>query len=157
MTCRVCGEDFSQLALNQFGVCQECDRQLAQGAGVTVDPALSYADEIADILVTTEAVLPGLVLKRHDIVSAEAVIGVNLFRDIASMVRDVVGGRNASLQNAMREARSAVLNELKLEAYELGANAVIAVDLDYSEISGGGKSMMLVVATGTAVTLADSE
>ena len=80
-------------------------------------------------------------------------MGMNVFRDLGSLVRDVVGGRDAALQKALRDAREDVLSEIRRQAHELGADAVIAVDLDYSEISGGGKSMLFLVATGTAVRL----
>ena len=66
------------------------------------------------------------------------------------------GGRSKSYQNALKDARIAVLNELRREATMLGADAVIGVSLDYSEISGGGKSTMFLVASGTAVRLAQS-
>ncbi len=85
--------------------------------------------------------------------SAEFAVGMGLLTDIFNAWRDVFGGRSKSYQNALKDARIAVLDELKREAHELGAHAVIAVDLDYSEISGGGKSMMFLVATGTAVRL----
>ena len=106
------------------------------------------------MLVTTETHLSEPIAKRIDVISAEAVLGMNIFKDIGSAWRDVVGGRNKGVQDELRAARKAVLGELKREAAELGADAVIAVDLDYSEISGGGKSMMLLVASGTAVKLA---
>jgi uncharacterized protein YbjQ (UPF0145 family) len=82
------------------------------------------------------------------------VLGVNLFKDIGSAVRDIFGGRNEGYQRELRNARRAALHELKAQAYELGADAVIAVSLHYSEISGGGKSMLLIAASGTAVCLA---
>ena len=66
---------------------------------------------------------------------------------------DFFGGRNKSTQGVLKDARKTVLYELKKEAHLLGANAVIGVDLDYSEFSGGGKSMLFVVASGTAVIL----
>lgn len=68
--------------------------------------------------------------------------------------RDVFGGRNKSSRNALRDARIACLDELRREAEEMGANAVIGIDRDYSEISGGGKSMLFLVAAGTAVKVA---
>ena len=89
-----------------------------------------------------------------DIVTAECVFGMNIFRDFMASVRDVVGGRSGATQNVLRDARQTCLDELRQEARMAGADAVIAVDLDYSEISGGGKSgMLFLVASGTAVTL----
>ncbi len=108
-------------------------------------------DKLDSIILTTETAHNLDVTKRIDIISAECVYGMNVFKDIASGIRDIVGGRNNSTQNVLRDARKTVLSELKKEAHSLGANAVVGVDLDYSEFSGGGKSMLIVVATGTAV------
>lgn len=105
-----------------------------------------------NVIITTSSHLEGYQVVEHiDIVSAECVFGMNVFKDVFSSVRDFIGGRNKSSQKALREARKNCLKELREEAAELGANAVIAIDLDYSEISGGGKSMLFLVATGTAV------
>ncbi|MFG6178625.1 YbjQ family protein [Halomonas sp. THAF12] len=104
------------------------------------------------LLLTTSSHLEGYRVTEHlDIVSAECVFGMNVFKDMFSGLRDFFGGRNKSSQDALRDARIACLDELRREAEALGANAVIGVDLDYSEISGGGKSMLFLVATGTAV------
>jgi uncharacterized protein YbjQ (UPF0145 family) len=100
---------------------------------------------------TTETTVDLKIAERIEIITAECVFGMNLFRDFFSGVRDIVGGRNKSTQKALRDARRTVLDELKKEAVSVNANAVIAVRLDYSEISGGGKSMLFVVASGTAV------
>jgi uncharacterized protein YbjQ (UPF0145 family) len=109
---------------------------------------------ISAILLTTE-MSPDLEIERRlEILTSECVLGVNLFKDIGSAVRDIFGGRNEGYQRELRNARRAALHELKAQAYELGADAVIAVSLHYSEISGGGKSMLLIAASGTAVCLA---
>lgn len=105
------------------------------------------------IILTTETAHNLPVAERLDIVTAECAIGMHLFKDAATLFRDVFGGRSETMQRGLREARMAVLSELRREALELGADAVVGVDLDYSEISGGGKSMLLLVASGTAVTL----
>lgn len=76
---------------------------------------------------------------------------MNVFKDIFAGVRDVVGGRSETTQNVLRDSRKTVLKELRKEAYAIGANAVVGVDLSYSEFSGGGKSMLFVVASGTAI------
>ena len=104
-------------------------------------------------LVTTPSV-PGRENREAlGIVSAECVLGINVFRDILGSVRDIVGGRSGTHQKALREARETCLDELAEEASSLGADAVVGIDLDYSEISGGRKGMVLLVATGTAVRL----
>lgn len=78
---------------------------------------------------------------------------MHLFKDVASAFRDVFGGRSETMQRGLKQARKAALAELRQEAFDLGADAVVGVDLDYSEISGGGKSMLFLVASGTAVKL----
>ena len=88
-----------------------------------------------------------------DVISSEAVYGMNIFRDITSGIRDIVGGRSGGTQKVLRGCREAALTELKQQAGEVGADAVVGIDLDFSEFSGGGKSMLFVVATGTAVKL----
>jgi uncharacterized protein YbjQ (UPF0145 family) len=75
----------------------------------------------------------------------------NLFSDFFAGMTDFFGGRSDSTQKVLRDARRTCLYELKKEAYEGGANAVIAVKLDYSEFTGKGKSMLFLVASGTAV------
>jgi uncharacterized protein YbjQ (UPF0145 family) len=107
---------------------------------------------IANIQVTTTPQLEGYrVTKTLDIITAEYVGGINLFRDFLGGITDLIGGRSSSIQNELKKARETCLANLKIEAHHLGANAVIGVDLDYSEISGGGKSMLFLVASGTAV------
>lgn len=79
---------------------------------------------------------------------------MNIFRDIANNWRDFVGGRGNSAQKSLKEARTACLEELKREAAAIGADAVIAVDLDYNELSTSGSGgILFVAATGTAVKL----
>lgn len=105
---------------------------------------------IASVILTTEAVAPFEITERIDIVTAECAYGMNIFKDLFAGVRDVVGGRSKAVQNTMRDARKTALHELRREAYEIGANAVVGVDLDYVELSGAG-SMVMLVASGTAV------
>ena len=85
------------------------------------------------------------------IITAECVFGMNVFRDFFAGMTDFFGGRSDSSQKVLRDARETCLNELKKEAYALGADGVIGIDLDYSEISGKGKGMLFLVASGTAV------
>jgi len=74
-----------------------------------------------------------------------------MFRDIFANVRDIVGGKSVSTQKILKDLKSNAFRDLKEQDYKLNASAVIAIDLDYSEFSGGGKSMLFLVATGTAV------
>lgn len=112
-------------------------------------------DEIAkDLILTTElAMSEHKVTKRIEIITAECVFGMNMFRDMFASIRDVLGGRSSASQKVLRDARKTCLTELRREALLCGADAVIGVDLNYSEISGDGKSMLMVVACGTAVNI----
>ena len=104
------------------------------------------------MLVTTTPYVEGYRIRKYGpLVAAEAVMGTNLFRDFFAKVRDVVGGRSGSFQNALADARELVLHEMSQQAEEAGCNAVIGVDLDYGQISGGDKTMLVVAAQGTAV------
>ena len=109
-------------------------------------------DELGkELIVTTETTLSGYdVIERIDVITAECVFGMNIFRDMFAGMRDIFGGRSSASQKVLRDARHTCLREIRREALIVGANAVIAIDLDYSEISGDGKSMLLVVTSGTA-------
>ena len=106
------------------------------------------------LLTTTPSLANHRILETIDIVSAECAFGINVLRDLFTSVTDVFGGRSESLQKPLREAKVRCLRELREEARKVGANAVLGVDMDYSEFSGGGKSMVFLVATGTAVRVA---
>jgi uncharacterized protein YbjQ (UPF0145 family) len=117
-------------------------------------PAFVLDAEIDNIILTTENNPQDLfVEERIEIITAECVYGMNIFRDLFARARDIVGGRSVASQKILRDARKICLSELKKEAHSVGADAVIGVDLDYSEFSGGGKSMLFIVASGTAVKL----
>lgn len=108
----------------------------------------------SDVLLTTETAPDLKIFKRIDVITAECVYGMNIFKDIFASFSDTFGGRSDSIQNTLRDARKTALAELRKEAVSVGANAVIGIDLDYSEISGGGKAgMLFIVASGTAVII----
>ena len=109
--------------------------------------------EIDRILLTTETAPNLNITKRIEIVTAECAFGMNIFKDLFAGVRNVVGGRSEAVQKTMRDSRRTALYELKKEAYEVGANAVVGVDLDYVELAGTGSSMVMLVASGTAVVI----
>jgi len=110
-------------------------------------------DELAkELILTTENGMDEYkVVERLEIITAECVFGMNLFKDFFASITDIFGGRSSSSQKVLRNARLTCLTELRREALISGANAVIGIDLTYNEISGDGKSMLFVVATGTAV------
>jgi len=103
----------------------------------------------ATVLITTTATLDGQRITRYlGLVSGEAILGANVFRDIFASVRDIVGGRSASYEKELRRAKDIAVEEMTSQAAALGATAVIGVDLDYETI---GDSMLMVSASGTAV------
>ncbi len=117
------------------------------------DLPINVIDELAsEIILTTEPYMAEYkVIERLEIITAECVFGMNLFRDFFASITDIIGGRSSSSQKVLRDSRRTCLTELRREALIVGANAIIGVDLDYSEISGDGKSMLFLVASGTAV------
>lgn len=86
------------------------------------------------------------------IVTGEAILGANVFKDLFAGLRDIVGGRSATYEREMQRAREIALDEISHRASELGANAVVGVDLDY-EVLGANNGMLMVSASGTAVVV----
>ncbi|SOC19658.1 YbjQ family protein [Rhodobacter maris] len=158
--CAGCGEKVSRFDLFH-GYCPACydakrKKDGAERAATEEREQLAAMERqarLARIILTTETAHDLPVVERLGIVTAEYVVGLNIFRDIAAAFRDTFGGRSETMQRGLREAREAALDDLRAQAVQLGADAVVAVDLDYSEISGGGKSMLFLVASGTAVKL----
>ena len=103
------------------------------------------------MLMSTTSVIEGRTVSRYlGVVTGEAIIGANIFRDMFATVRDIVGGRSATYEKALGEARDVAMAEMTARAQELGANAVIAIDLDY-EVLGQNNGMLMVSVSGTAV------
>ena len=155
--CRECSRKLT-LFETMSGICNQChhdqmspcDRSDIEDASIQNEMVQA---ELAAILLTTESNPAIDIVERIEIITAECVMGMNIFKDIGSAFRDVVGGRNQGYQDQLRNARKIVLEDLRAEALDLGANAVVAIQLNYSEISGGGKSMLFIVASGTAVKI----
>ena len=102
------------------------------------------------IVVTTDSVEGRRVAEYLGVVSGDAIVGANLFRDFFARVRDVVGGRAGGYEKALQGAKEAAMDDMVEEAQARGANAILAVDLDYETI---GDSMLMVSANGTAVRI----
>lgn len=126
---------------------------------VDFDPESYFAERdlyrrLGEMVITTTPSIEGYrIAKTIDVISAECVFGLHVFSDFFTSMTDFFGGRSKTAQNSLRQARRNCLDELKKEAVSLGANAVVGVDLDYSEFSGQGKSMLFLVASGTAVVI----
>ncbi len=102
------------------------------------------------LLTTTNTIENKNIVKYVGLVTGEAIIGANLFRDIFAGIRDIVGGRSGSYEEVLREAKDNAVSEMEENACRLGANAVIGIDLDYETVGQNG-SMLMVTASGTAV------
>ena len=105
------------------------------------------------MLITTTPSIEGKRITRYmGLVSGEAILGANIFRDLFAGIRDIVGGRSAAYEEELRKAKAIALQEMAAEAQAQGANAVVGVDLDYETITfGGGGGMLMVTASGTAI------
>ena len=107
------------------------------------------------MIITTTSSIEGKSIKEYKgIITGEAILGANIFRDMFAAVRDIVGGRSAAYERELGKAREIALEDLEDWALELGANAVVGVDIDY-ESFGQTNGMMMVSATGTAVIVED--
>lgn len=105
------------------------------------------------MLLTTTPTIEGKPIQQYiGIVTAETIIGANIFKDIFAGIRDIVGGRSGTYERVIEEARGSALKELEQKALQMGANAVVGVDLDFETVGSGG-SMLMVIATGTAVKI----
>lgn len=109
------------------------------------------------MLMTTTTTLEGRPVQEYlGLVQGEAILGANIFRDFFAGIRDIVGGRSGSYESELRKARQIALGEMEAQAAELGANAVIGIDVDYETIQVGdrGGNMLMVSTSGTAVRIA---
>ena len=105
------------------------------------------------MIVTTTPSIEGHPITRYlGIVTGEAIVGANVFRDLFARVRDIVGGRAGAYEHTLSDARQTALDEMIEAAGKLGATAVVGVDLDY-EVLGAENGMLMVTASGTAVVL----
>ena len=106
------------------------------------------------IITTTNNVEGKPVREYLGIVSGEAILGANIFRDLFAGIRDIVGGRSGAYEQELRRAREIAVDEMRAWAEQLGADAVVGVDIDYETIElGDHGGMMMVTAAGTAVKL----
>ena len=104
------------------------------------------------MLLTTTSMIDGKqIVKYHGLVTGEAILGANIFRDLFAGIRDIVGGRSAAYEQELRRAKEIAIQEMTEQGQALGANAIVGIDLDYETVGQGG-SMLMVSASGTAVT-----
>ncbi len=88
----------------------------------------------------------------HGVVTGEAILGANIFRDLFAGIRDIVGGRSGAYEKELEKAREIAFREMGQRAHAVGANAIVGVDIDYETIGANG-SMLMVSVSGTAVVV----
>ncbi len=104
------------------------------------------------LLTTTPGIEGKQIASYHGLVTGDAILGANIFKDFFAGIRDIVGGRSAAYETELRRAKDIALQEMTEQARALGANAIVGIDLDYETVGQG--SMLMVSASGTAVTYA---
>ena len=104
------------------------------------------------ILSTTPTIEGHTIREYKGVVTGETIIGANFVKDFFAGIRDIVGGRSASYEQVLREAKDYAMQEMMERAHMMGANAIVGIDLDYETIGANG-SMLMVAASGTAVVL----
>ena len=104
------------------------------------------------ILSTTPQIEGRTIREYKGVVTGETIIGANAFKDFFAGIRDIVGGRAGSYEKVLREAKDTSMQEMMQRAQELGANAIVGIDIDYETIGASG-SMLMVATSGTAVVI----
>ena len=104
------------------------------------------------ILSTTPTIDGHTILEYKGVVTGETIIGANIFKDFFAGIRDIIGGRSGGYEKVLREAKDTSIQEMVSRAQELGANAIVGIDIDYETIGGNG-SMLMVATSGTAVVI----
>lgn len=112
------------------------------------------ADATPVLVTTTDGFEGRRIVAYKGLVGGDAILGANMFRDFFAGIRDILGGRSGSYEKVLRKAKNEAIDDMMEQARELGANAVVGIDLDYEtiQIQDGG-SMLMVSASGTAVVV----
>jgi len=105
------------------------------------------------MILTTTASIEGRPVQEYlGVINAQSIIGANMFKDIFAGIRDLIGGRSKTYERVIEEAKEDAMRELTQKAQSMGANAVVGIDLDFETVGASG-SMLMVIATGTAVRI----
>ena len=104
------------------------------------------------ILSTTPTIEGRPIRDYRGVVTGETIIGANLFKDFLAGIRDIVGGRSSAYERVLREAKDTSMKEMQERAEQLGANAIVGIDIDYETVGANG-SMLMVAVSGTAVVI----
>lgn len=105
------------------------------------------------IITTTNSIEGKNIQSYLGIVTGETILGANFFKDFKAGLTNIFGGRSGTYESSLQEARDIAMGEMQKKAQEVGANAIIGVDLDYSSIEVNGSNMLMVNCSGTAVNL----
>src|SRR6056297_1616461 len=127
-TCKKCGKSIGWTEIRGQGVCPACHKEelvARDGINPRMEKRPQTEEQIEKVILTTETQIDLPIIERLEIVTAECAFGMNIFKDLFSGVRDIVGGRSKAVQDTMRETRRTALHELKREAHIIGANAVV--------------------------------
>ncbi|WP_417240695.1 YbjQ family protein [Celeribacter halophilus] len=158
-TCSKCGKSGFGLLEVKGGRCPACRKEEERIEAFKTDEQRHEEKRAKDqvlsrskaLMISTETTINEPV-ERLGIVASEVVLGMNVFKDVLANVRDIFGGRSGVVQKTLHDARKMAFEEIQLQAAELGADAVIAVDIDYNSISTGSSvNMMIVSVSGTAI------
>ena len=101
---------------------------------------------------TTPSIQGKTITQYYGVVTGEAILGANIFKDFFAGIRDIVGGRSAAYENELQKARHIAMNEMTEKAKHVGANAIVGIDIDYESVGSQG-SMLMVSISGTAVSV----
>ena len=104
------------------------------------------------ILSTTPTIEGHAIREYKGVVTGETIIGANAVKDFLASIRDVIGGRSGSYERVLAEARETSMQEMQERASNLGANAIVGIDIDYETI-GQGNSMTMVAVSSTAIVI----
>ena len=106
-----------------------------------------------EMILSTTSQIEGYNIREYKgIVTGETIIGANFMKDLFAGIRDIVGGRSSSYEKVLRKAKDTAMEEMIQRAQEMGANAIVGIDIDY-ETLGQGNSMLMVATSGTAVVI----
>lgn len=144
MNCNKCGLGLVA-AEEARAICNTCYGKMSAGEIEALEN--EEQDTLNSVMLTTETMIDGE-FERVEIIGSEFVVGLNIFKDMLVQMRDVAGGRSKTIEKALIEGRLSVLNDLRRQAIDLGGDAVIAVNVSYSQIDA---KMIMMAATGTVI------
>ncbi|WP_323584695.1 YbjQ family protein [Aliarcobacter butzleri] len=156
--CKECSEVFPSDIMKD-GYCPEClnkgleKEELEKIKALKLEELKNNKDILNNIFVTTETIISEPIEKRFGIVSSQCVYGLNILKDIFASIRNIVGGRVQSIEEALEKANNEIIEDLKIKAYLENANAVIGVKIEHTYNNTNNGSILSVFATGTLVKL----